>query len=109
MKCIFCQIVNKKIPKKILYEDDKVIVIKNIKPVAAVHLLIISKKHIPSIKGLKPKDKDLISHMIFVAQKIARQRKFKGYKLAFNVGKEGGQMIPHLHLHLLSGKIKALP
>jgi len=104
-KCIFCKIINKEISSEIVYEDEKALVFKDIKPLAPIHLLIVPKKHIPSINYVEIKDKILMGDLILIAQKIARSRKIskKGYKLVFNVEKGGGQIIPHLHLHLLGG------
>jgi len=103
--CIFCKIVQHQNPADIVYEDKQIIVFKDIKPSAPIHLLITSKKHISSINHLKKQDAELISHMIFVAQKIAKAQGIakKGYKLLFNVGRGGGQLIDHLHLHLMGG------
>ncbi len=109
MKCVFCKIIKKEIPSEIIFEDKKAIVIKDINPKARIHYLIIPKKHIRSIRELKEREKSLISHLIFTAKKLAKKKKISGYKLVFNVGKKGGQVIGHLHLHFLSGKIKSLP
>ena len=109
MDCLFCKIVNKEIPSNLVYEDDKIIAFKDINPKAPVHLLIVPRKHIPSVNHLEIGDKPLMGELIFVAQKIAKEKKLKGYKLLINVGREGGQIIDHLHLHLLSGKPIKLP
>jgi len=108
-ECIFCKIINKEVPSDIIYEDEKFVAFKDINPKAPVHYLIIPKKHIPSIDHVEIKDKGLIGELILVAQKIARDNNLKGYKLAINVGRDGGQVIDHLHLHLLSGKVSQLP
>jgi histidine triad (HIT) family protein len=94
-----------------LYEDDKFIVFKDINPKAPIHLLIVPKKHISSINHLEIKDKELIGELFLTAKKIAKEQRVfkKGYKLVFNVGRGGGQLIDHIHLHLLSGKVIALP
>lgn len=106
MNCIFCQIVNKELPAGIIYEDNKFVAFKDIKPLAPIHYLIIPKKHIISVNHLEPQDKELIGELFLVAQKIARTEGMAdtGYRLVFNVGKESGQMVDHLHLHLLGGK-----
>jgi histidine triad (HIT) family protein len=109
MECIFCKIIKKEIPSEIVYETDKVIVFKDIHPKAKIHLLILPKKHIISVNHLKETDKELMGELILSAQKIARGKKLKGYRLIINVGREGGQLISHLHLHLLSGKKIELP
>ena len=103
--CLFCEIASHKQNADIVYEDKKIIVFKDIKPKALVHFLIVPKKHIDSINELKESDKKLISDMIFLAKKLALKYKIskKGYRLTFNVGRGGGQLIDHLHLHLMSG------
>ena len=102
MDCIFCKIISKELPAKIVYEDEKVLAFKDINPKAPIHLLIIPKKHIPSVNHLKLRDKELMGELILTAQKIARGKKLKGYRLQINVGRPAGQIIDHLHLHLLS-------
>ncbi len=103
--CIFCQIINKELPSTIVYEDEQVIAFNDINPSADVHVLIVPKKHIDSIMELEEADEKLAGHLLTVAHKIAKEKNLKGYKLQFNVGKEGGQIIFHLHLHLLGGKV----
>jgi len=104
--CIFCKIINKEISSEILYEDERSIVIKDIDPKAPVHLLIIPKKHIESINQLEDKDKDLISEMLIIAKGIAKDQGISenGYRLVINTGKNAGQTVDHLHLHLLGGE-----
>jgi len=104
--CIFCQIINKKIPAEIIYEDKEIIAFKDIHPVAKVHILIVPKKHIKSIAKLKKSETDLIGKMIWRAKKLAEKFGInkKGYKLLINCGKDGGQMIEHIHLHLIGGQ-----
>ena len=104
MDCIFCKIINKEKESDIIYEDDKIIVIKDINPKALVHLLIIPKKHIPSVKEVEIEDKALMGEIILAAQKIAREKNLKGYRLSINVGREAGQIVDHLHMHLMSGR-----
>jgi histidine triad (HIT) family protein len=110
MDCLFCKIINKKAPADIVYENDKTICFKDINPVAPVHILIVPKKHIGSINDISEEDKELMGELLLVAKKVAKDLGVdKGYKLAFNVGEEGGQIVPHLHLHLVSGKISRWP
>lgn len=111
MDCLFCKIINKEVSSEIVYEDDKFISFKDINPKAPIHFLIVPKKHIPSIDHLEIEDKELIGGLFLTAKKIAREQgaSKKGYKLVFNVGKGGGQLIDHIHLHLLSGKPVQLP
>ena len=104
MECIFCKIINKKIPADIVYEDNSVIVFKDIKPSSPIHLLIVPKKHIASINDLEEQDKELVGYMFLIAKKMAEKQGVleTGYRLAINVGRGGGQIIDHLHLHLLA-------
>jgi histidine triad (HIT) family protein len=106
MNCIFCKIVNKEIPKEMIHEDDNIVAFEDIEPKAPVHLLILPKKHIPSIDHLELKDRELIGELFLVAKKIAREKGIAetGYRLIFNVGKDAGQTIDHLHLHLMGGE-----
>ncbi|MEA3293011.1 MAG: histidine triad nucleotide-binding protein [Patescibacteria group bacterium] len=105
MACIFCKIINKQAPADIVYQDDKFIAIKDIRPKAPIHLLIIPKKHIPSLNDLEIQDKELMGDLLWVSKKIAKELGIAdtGYKLLINVGQGGGQMVDHIHLHLLSG------
>jgi len=103
MDCIFCKIINKEVPTDFIYEDDFVSVFKDIKPSAPIHYLIVPKEHIQSITHLQSNHQQIISKMIFTAKMLAEKLGLKGYKLVFNVGREGGQIIDHLHLHLLGG------
>jgi len=104
--CVFCQIANKTKAADMVVENDELMVLHDLLPKAPVHLLIISKKHIPSITSLTGQDRDLVGNMILMAQQAAAQAGIadSGYKLPFNVGKDGGQTISHLHLHLRGGK-----
>ena len=106
MDCIFCQIVAGKAPSNILYQDEEVIAFPDINPLAPTHLLIIPKRHIPSLAHLSEAELSLIGHMVDVANQLARKEGIaeKGYRLAINCGEQGGQLVPHLHLHLLGGK-----
>lgn len=102
MDCLFCKIIKKESPSEIIYENERVIVIKDINPKANIHLLIIPKKHIESIKQIKEEDKDLMGELLLIAQKIGEKRGLMGYKLIFNVGRQAGQIVEHIHMHLLS-------
>ena len=106
MDCIFCKIVAGEIPGEIIYQDEKIIAFRDINPQASTHLLIIPKKHIPSLADLSEADSPLIGHMVNVANQLARKEGIaeKGYRLVINCGKQGGQIVPHLHMHLLGGK-----
>jgi len=103
--CIFCKIVNGEIPTEFLYEDETLAVFRDINPHAPVHILIVPKKHIRSINDLTENDREIISRMIMVGKDIAQKESvnLSGYKLLFNVERGGGQVIFHLHLHLIGG------
>ena len=104
--CLFCKIVNKEIPAEIIYEDNQFVAFKDIEPKAPVHLLVVPKKHILSVNHLTPEDNTLVGELFLVAQKMARTEKVAetGYRLIFNIGKDAGQTVDHLHLHLLGGE-----
>lgn len=100
---IFTKIINKEIPADIVYEQDNIIVIKDIAPKAKTHLLIIPKKEIPTINDLENEDRELLSEMFFVAKKVAKDLWIdEWYKLNFNVWEKWWQEVMHIHLHLLS-------
>lgn len=102
--CIFCDIASKKLPKEFLFEDDKLMAFTDIKPLAPVHILIVPKEHIASINDLTDEHKSLIGEMFLLAKKLAKEHEIsEGYKLTFNTGRKGGQLIDHLHLHLMGG------
>jgi len=103
--CIFCRIANRKVPKSFLYEDENIVVFKDINPCAPVHLLIVPKRHIRSINDITESDKEIISEMFIVGKDMAKKALVdrSGYKLLFNVEKGGGQEVFHLHLHLIGG------
>lgn len=100
--CVFCKIVKKQIPADLVFEDEDVLVFKDIAPKAATHLLIVTKKHIESVMSVEDVDRDLMGNLILKARDIAKGLALKGYKLQVNVGEHGGQEVFHLHVHLLS-------
>ena len=106
MDCIFCQIVAGKVPSDILYQNEELIAFRDINPQSPVHLLIIPKKHISSLADLSQADSPLIGHMADTANRLAKKESISesGYRLVINCGKQGGQLVPHLHLHLLGGR-----
>lgn len=110
MNCLFCKIVNKEIPAKIAYEDEKVLVFHDINPQAPLHILLIPKKHIESIMEIKEEDKDIILQIYQVIQKIAKEENLsQGFRVVANYGRDAGQTVFHLHFHLLSGRLFAWP
>ncbi len=104
--CIFCQIVEGKIPSDNLYNDDDVLAFRDINPQAPVHILIIPKKHIASIAEITKKDEALINKIVRVANELAEKEGVseKGYRLVTNCREQGGQLVEHLHFHLLGGR-----
>ncbi len=103
MTSIFSKIINREISSDIIYENDNIIVIKDINPKAKLHLLIIPKKEISTINDLEYNDKDLLFEMFSVAKEIVKEKKIKeGYQLHFNVWKKWWQEVMHIHLHLTS-------
>lgn len=107
--CLFCKIINKQIPSDIVYEDDKVIVFKDIQPAAPVHVLIVPKTHITSIMDITEQNRDIITHVYGVATKLAKDLGIdeKGFRVIVNCGDDGGQTVKHLHFHLIGGKTLA--
>ena len=103
MTCIFCDIVNKKIPADIIFENDAVVSFQDIRPKAPVHVLVVPKKHIRSVNDITEADTTVIASLFFAAQTVAEKMGVKdGYKVAFNVERKGGQLIDHVHMHLLA-------
>lgn len=103
--CLFCKIVNRKMPSEFLYENDQYVVFKDINPAAPVHLLLVPKKHIRSMNDIEEEDQKIIAGLFRIAKEMAREQGVNesGYKLLFNVEKGGGQVIFHIHLHLIGG------
>ena len=103
-ECIFCKIIKKEIPADVIAENDNFLAVKDINPKAPVHNLVIPKDHIPSVNHLEEKEAKMIGEMILFSKEVADKSGIaKGYKLVFNVGRDGGQLIDHIHLHVLGG------
>ena len=103
--CIFCQIAQGQTETEMLYQSDTLVVFKDINPHAPVHLLLVPKKHIRSVNDLTDADQEILAELILVAKEMAKKQGVdkSGYKLLYNVEKGGGQLIFHLHLHLIGG------
>ena len=103
--CTFCKIIKGEKAADFVYQDESLVAFKDIRPFAPVHVLIVPREHIRSPNDLKEKDKDIIFKMIFKAKEMAKEHSIaeSGYRLVFNVERGGGQVIFHLHLHLLGG------
>lgn len=106
MDCVFCKIVAGEIAANIVYQDDELIVFPDINPLAPTHLLIIPRKHIPSLIDLTEAESSLIGDMGNTANQLAKREGIaeSGYRLVINCGRQGGQGVPHLHMHLLGGR-----
>lgn len=102
--CLFCKILNGDIPADKVYEDERVLVFRDIAPKAEVHLLVIPREHIESLDGLKSEHDELIGYMARLLPQLARKQGLNnGFRTIINTGKGGGQIIFHLHMHLLGG------
>ncbi|MCJ7523510.1 MAG: histidine triad nucleotide-binding protein [Dehalococcoidia bacterium] len=106
MGCIFCRIISGDIPSDILYQDEQVVAFRDITPKAPVHLLLVPRKHIESVAELSEDEASIMGHLVTAANRLAREAGIseKGYRMVVNSGPEGGQEVPHLHLHLLGGR-----
>ncbi|MBI2639990.1 MAG: HIT domain-containing protein [Candidatus Sungbacteria bacterium] len=103
MDCIFCRIAKEDSRADIVFFDKDVIVFTDINPKAPVHLLVVPKEHIQSIAHLEASHADIVAKLIYTAKSVAEKMGLSGYQLVFNVGRDGGQVVDHLHLHLLGG------
>jgi histidine triad (HIT) family protein len=101
--CIFCKIVNGSIPANKIYEDENVIAFNDIHPSAKVHFLIVPKLHIESLASCEVQHQTLLGKMLLLAPKLAKEQGLAGFKTLINTGKEGGQLVFHIHVHVLGG------
>jgi len=103
---LFEKIISREIPAEIIYEDDHCLCFKDIAPQAPVHLLLIPKRPIPRIAEAKNTDQELLGHLLLTVGIIAQQEGYEeeGFRVVINNGKNGGEAVPHLHLHLLAGR-----
>ena len=104
--CIFCKIIAGEIPSQMAYRDKEVVVFADIKRDVPVHLLVVPVKHIPSLATMTDADMPLVGKMVAAAKKVAGEKGLadKGYRLTMNIGADGGQDVPHIHIHLLGGR-----
>lgn len=104
--CIFCKIAEKKVPAKIIYEDELAIAFEDISPQAPVHTLVIPKKHIPTSLDIREEDNALLGHLFQIANRIACEKGIakRGFRLVMNCNPESGQTVYHIHLHILGGR-----
>lgn len=109
--CIFCRIADGSIPAKIAFQDDRVLAFHDVNPQAPVHILVIPKRHIESLKDATQEDADLLVRLLMVCKEIASGQGLdeSGYRVVTNVGRDAGQSVFHLHLHVLGGRHMAWP
>jgi histidine triad (HIT) family protein len=109
--CIFCQIVAGTAPSTMLYQDESVSAFLDIHPVAPTHILVVPNQHIASVNDLTEEDEVLVGHLFTIARQLARQQGIDqtGYRLIVNTGPHGGQVVFHLHLHLIGGQRMRFP
>ena len=105
-RCIFCRIVAGEVPGDIVYQDEDFLAFRDISPQAPTHLLIIPKTHIISLARLAEEQQELAGRLVILAKKLAEKEGIakSGYRLVINCGFDGGQLVPHLHLHLIGGR-----
>lgn len=109
--CIFCRIVARRAPAKIIHEDKDVLAIEDVNPQAPVHFLVIPREHLPSLKEANPQHESLLGRLLTVAAQIARERglEAKGYRTVINNGPVAGQSVFHLHVHVMGGRVFRWP
>ena len=102
--CIFCKIVGGEIPSDFVYQDEEIVVFRDVNPQAPTHLLIIPRKHIARLSEADEQDAALLGHILLVAKKLAQQFDLKDFRLVTNNGKGAGQSVDHLHFHMMAGR-----
>jgi histidine triad (HIT) family protein len=107
MECIFCKIASGVIPADLVYSDDDFVAFRDISPQAPIHDVVIPRKHIPSVNDLTESDQALAGKMLLIARKVAEKEgiAISGYRLSINCGPDGTQVVPHIHLHVLGGRL----
>jgi len=105
-ECLFCRIISREIPSDVVYQDDEFLAFKDIRPQAPTHILIIPKTHFDSLVEISDQQEKLMGRLVIIAKKLAEKEGLakNGYRLVLNCGAEGGQVVPHLHLHLIGGR-----
>lgn len=104
--CVFCKIIAKKLPSRVLYEDDLALAFEDLDPKAPVHVLVIPKKHIPTALDIEKEDNALVGHLFQVANTVVREKGIdeRGFRLVMNAKSDAGQAVFHIHLHVLGGR-----
>ena len=110
-ECIFCRIIDRRAPGKIVYEDEWVVAIEDLHPQAPTHFLVLPRQHLASLKDATPADEPLLGRLLTVAAQLARERQLdsKGYRTVLNTGTFAGQSVLHLHVHVLGGRVFRWP
>lgn len=111
MGCLFCNVLEKKIPADVVYEDEHTLAFRDIRPVAPTHVLVIPRKHIAAIHELADDDADLMGKVILAARNVAKKLDLEanGYRLVVNDGDQAGQTVHHIHVHVLGGRNMSWP
>lgn len=109
--CIFCRIAEGEIPATVVYEDDEIVAFEDVNPQAPTHLLLIPRKHVPSLNSVGTDDGGWAARLILAAPQVAREAGVHqdGYRVVINTGSEGGQAVDHVHMHLLGGRRMTWP
>ena len=109
--CVFCRIIRKEIPSRIIFNEDEIISFEDLNPQAPIHVLVIPKRHITSLSEIKEQDVNLVGQLFWVAHRIAKERGLSadGYRALINTGPAGGQTVDHIHVHLLGGRQMTWP
>lgn len=109
--CLFCKIVRREIPGSIVYEDERVLAFNDINPQASTHVLVIPKRHIPTLNDLTSIDDELVGELVRRAAAIAKERGVStgGFRTVFNTNRDAGQTVFHIHLHLIGGRAMSWP
>jgi histidine triad (HIT) family protein len=110
-ECVFCKIAQGEIPATIVHEDEHVVAFRDIDPKAPTHIVLIPRKHVASLNDLEEEHDAVVGHLVRVAAKLAGEEEIagRGYRLVANCGREGGQSVDHVHLHLLGGRALGWP
>lgn len=105
MDCIFCKIVQKEIPSSVIFEDENFVAFKDISPKAPIHVLVVPKRHVSSLIDVKAEDEKMLGQILLTVHKVGEKfgLGIGGYKVIMNNGEGSGQIVPHLHLHILGG------
>jgi histidine triad (HIT) family protein len=110
MSCLFCKIIEGSIPSTAVYQDEQCYAFLDIDPKAPAHVLVIPRKHIASLAEAEASDQPLLGHLLWTAAEIARAKGLaKGYRVVISTGRDGGQTVDHLHVHLLGGRSLTWP